>query len=131
MKRLGVSVALAILPAIVALGFLGLAISASLAAFVVVQAAFNAVQRAITRPARETLFTVVPRTDKYKAKAFTDTFVYRTGDVVGAQLEGVLGRLAPGVAALVMLTVPLAAAWAALGLWLGRAQRAKEARPVE
>lgn len=131
MKRLGVSVALAILPAIVALGFPGLAISASLAALVVVQAAFNAVQRAITRPARETLFTVVPRTDKYKAKACTDTFVYRMGDVVGAQLEGVLGRLAPGVAALVMLTVPLAAAWAALGLWLGRAQRAKEARPVE
>jgi hypothetical protein len=46
-------------------------------------------------------------------------------------LEGVLGRLAPGLAALVMLTVPLAAVWAALGLWLGRGQGATEARPVE
>ena len=123
MKRLGVSVTLALLPATVALGFLGLAISASLATFVVVDATFRAVQRAVTRPARETLFTVVPRADKYKAKAFIDTFVYRTGDVLGAQVEGILGRLAPGLAALVTVTVPLAAAWAVLGLWLGRAQQ--------
>ena len=123
MKRLGVSVTLALLPATVALGFLGLAISASLAAVVVVQAAFNAVQRAVTRPARETLFTVVPRADKYKAKAVTDTLVHRSGDVLGAQVEGLLGRLAPGLAALASLTVPVAVAWATLGLWLGRAQR--------
>jgi AAA family ATP:ADP antiporter len=123
MKRLGVSVTLALLPATVALGFLGLAVSASLVTLVVVQAAFSAVERAVTRPARETLFTVVPRADKYKAKAFTDTFVYRSGDVLGAQVEGLLGRLAPGLAAVVILTVPLAVAWAALGLWLGRAQQ--------
>ena len=88
MKRLGVHVTLALVPAIVALGFVGLAIVASLAALVVLQAAFSAMQRAIIRPARETLFTVVPREDKYKAKAFIDTFVYRVGDVVGAQVEG-------------------------------------------
>jgi AAA family ATP:ADP antiporter len=128
MKRLGVSLTLALQPAIVALGFLGLAVSASLATLVVVQAAFSAVQRAVTRPARETLFTVVPRADKYKAKAFTDTFVYRTGDVLGAQVEGWLGRLAPGLAAMVTVTVPLAGAWAVLGLWLGRAQQ-RRARP--
>jgi hypothetical protein len=51
------------------------------------------VQRGITRPARETLFTVVSREDKYKSKAVIDTFVYRTGDVVGAWTEGLLGRL--------------------------------------
>jgi ATP:ADP antiporter, AAA family len=129
MKRLGVSVTLALLPLTVALGFIGLAISASLVTLVVVQAAFNAVQRAITRPARETLFTVVPRADKYKAKAFTDTVVYRTGDVLGAQVEGWLGSLAPGLAALVTVTVPLAGAWAALGLWLGRAQQRRAAQP--
>jgi len=123
MKRLGVPVTLALLPVTVALGFLGLAVTASLATLVVFQAAFNAVQRAIMRPARETLFTVVPREDKYKSKAFIDTFVYRGGDVVGAQLEGVLGRLAAGVTALVMVAVPLAVVWAALGIWLGRAQQ--------
>ena len=86
------------------------------------QAAFSAVQRAVIRPARETLFTVVSREDKYKSKAFIDTFVYRTGDVVGAQVEGLLGRLGMGLAALVSVTVPLALVWGALGFWLGRAQ---------
>lgn len=122
MKRLGVHVALALLPIMVALGFVGLAISASLAAVIILQAAFSAMQRAIVRPARETLFTVVPREDKYKAKAFIDTFVYRVGDVVGAQVEGLLGRLAMGLTALVAVTVPLAIVWGVLGVWLGRAQ---------
>jgi ATP/ADP translocase len=37
------------------------------------------VQRGIMRPARETLFTIVPRADRYKSKAFIDTFVYPGG----------------------------------------------------
>jgi AAA family ATP:ADP antiporter len=122
MKYLGVPLTLAILPITVALGFLGLAMVASLAAVVVLQAAFNAVDRAIMRPARETLFTVVSRADKYKSKAFIDTFVYRGGDVLGAQVEGALGRLGTGLAALISVSVPLALVWAALGVWLGRQQ---------
>lgn len=122
MRRLGVSVALALLPLTAALGFVGLAIAGSIAALVAFEASFRAVQRGIMRPARETLFTVVPREDRYKAKAFTDTFVYRAGDVVGAQTEGLLGRLGMGLAALASLAVPLAAAWLLLGIWLGRNQ---------
>ena len=127
MKRLGVPVTLALLPITAALGFLGLALVASLATIVIFQAAFSAVQRAIVRPARETLFTVVSRADKYKSKAFTDTFVYRTGDVLGAQVEGVLGRLGTGLAALISVSVPLAVVWAALGIWLGRRQKREDA----
>ena len=123
MKRLGVHLTLALLPAIVSFGFVGLAISASLAALVVLQAAFSAIQRAIVRPARETLFTVVSREDKYKSKAFIDTFVYRVGDVVGSQVEGLLRGLAMGLTALVAVTVPLAIVWGVLGVWLGRAQQ--------
>lgn len=125
MKRLGVAVALALLPVVTALGFIGLAIAGSFAALVLFEATFRAVQRGIMRPARETLFTVVPRTDRYKAKAFIDTFVYRAGDVVGAQTEGLLGRLGMGLAALAVVAIPLAAVWMALGLWLGHAQRAR------
>jgi ATP:ADP antiporter, AAA family len=123
MKRLGVHVTLALLPVTALLGFAGLAVAASLVTLTVFQATFSAVQRSITRPARETLFTVVPREDKYKSKAFIDTFVYRGGDVIGAQLEGLLGRLAAGLGALVSVAVPLALAWGALGVWLGRAQQ--------
>src|SRR5690606_27736190 len=130
LKRLGTAVTLALLPLTAALGFLGLAIVGSLAALIAFEAAFRAVQRGIMRPARETLFTTVSREERYKAKAFIDTFVYRVGDVVGAQTEGLLGRLGMGLAALAAFAVPLAAAWMALGLWLGHAQRA-QARKVE
>src|SRR5918995_6209190 len=131
MKHVGVPFTLALLPITAALGFLGLALVASLATLVLFQAAFSAVQRAFTRPARETLFTVVSRADKYKSKAFIDTFVYRGGDVVGAQVEGMLGRLGMGLAALISVAVPLAVAWAALGVWLGRRQeRHSERRPA-
>ena len=125
MKRLGASVALALLPAIAALGFLGLAIAGSLVALVAFEATFRAVQRGIMRPARETLFTTVSRSDRYKAKAFIDTFVYRVGDVVGAQTEGLLGRLGMGLAALAALAVPLAVVWMAIGVWLGVVQRTR------
>jgi len=127
MKRLGVHITLALLPAMVSFGFVGLAMSASLGALIVLQAAFSAMQRAIVRPARETLFTVVSREDKYKSKAFIDTFVYRVGDVVGSQLEGVLRGLAMGLGALVAVTVPLAIVWGVLGVWLGRAQQQRVA----
>jgi hypothetical protein len=43
----------------------------------------------IARPARETLFTVVSREDKYKAKNFIDTVVYRSGDQIwGVVISG-------------------------------------------
>ena len=123
MKRLGVAVTLAILPVIVALGYVGLAIVGSLAALIVFEAVFKAVQRALMRPARETLFTVVSREDKYKSKAFIDTFGYRAGDVVGAWTEKALGNLGMGLAALPMFAVPVAIVWGAMGVWLGRTQR--------
>jgi AAA family ATP:ADP antiporter len=131
MKRLGVHVTLALLPIAVGLGFVGLAAIGSLAALIALEATFRALQRAVIRPARETLYTVVSREDKYKSKAFIDTFVYRFGDVVGAQTEGLLARLGLGLAALASVAVPLALVWAALGVWLGLEQRRLAARPDE
>ena len=106
MKRFGVHVTLMLLPLTVALGFIGLAVIGTLAMLIVFEAAFRAIQRAITRPARETLYTVVGREDKYKSKAFIDTFGYRGGDVAGAQVEGLLGRLGMGLAGLASVAVP-------------------------
>lgn len=127
MRRLGVAVALALLPVTVSLGFVGLAVTGTFTALVLLEAAFRAMQRGITRPARETLFTVVSREDKYKSKSVVDTFVYRTGDVVGAWTEGLLGRLGGGLVALTAVVVPAAAAWAVLSVWLAREQ-ARRAR---
>jgi len=129
MKRLGVALTLALLPLTAALGFVGLAIVGSLAALVAFEASFRAVQRAIMRPARETLFTVLNREDKYKAKAFIDTFIYRFGDVAGAQVEGMLGRLGMGLYAVAGAALPLAIVWMGLALWLGRTQQRLAGEP--
>ncbi|MFO1495080.1 MAG: MFS transporter [Lysobacterales bacterium] len=125
-ERIGLAWTLALLPLTTLLGFIGLALVATLTMLVLVEAGFRAVQRAVQRPAREVLFTIVPREDKYKAKAVIDTFVYRMGDVAGAGTEGALSKLALGLGALAATAVPLAVAWAALGLWLGRKSRAPQ-----
>lgn len=122
MRRFGVATALVLLPVAMAGGFIGLALVGSLTAVVALDVVFKSIQRAIMRPARETLFTVVSRDEKYKAKAFTDTFVYRGGDVTGAWTEGALASIGAGLMGLAALTVPLAAVWGAMGLWLGREQ---------
>ena len=122
MKRFGVSVALMLLPLTASLGFIGLAAAGSFAVLILFQATFTAMQRAVARPARETLFTVVSREDKYKSKAVTDTFVYRGGDVIGAWTEAGLRSLGMALVGLASVAVPLAAVWALLGLWLGRRQ---------
>ncbi|WP_206203206.1 MFS transporter [Thermomonas sp. HDW16] len=122
-RRFGMAFALALLPIANALGFIGLAVFGSFAALILLEALNKAVQRGLTRPAREALFTVISREEKYKAKAFIDTFVYRSGDVLGAQVEGALGRIGLALGGLVGVVVPLALAWAMLGIWLGRAQQ--------
>jgi ATP:ADP antiporter, AAA family len=120
-RRFGLGFALAVLPIATAVGFIGLAIYGSFVVLVLLEATNRAVQRGLARPAREALFTVVTREEKYKAKAFVDTFLYRTGDVIGAQTEGLLGHLGFALGGLASIVIPAALAWAAVGLWLGRA----------
>ena len=81
---LGVALALAFLPLLTMIGFGALAFAPTLCAIAVFQVLRRAGDYAIARPTREILFTVVPREDRYKAKSFIDTFVYRLGDQVGA-----------------------------------------------
>jgi len=128
MRRLGVSIALAILPIVVIFGMIGLTVVGTLAALVIFEAIYRAIQRAVMRPARETLYTVVSKEEKYKAKAFIDTFVFRGGDVVGAWTEGLITRLGMGLFALAAITIPMAIIWAALGVWLGLQQSDKAGR---
>jgi AAA family ATP:ADP antiporter len=104
-----------------------LAVYGSFLVLILLEAATHAVQRGITQSAREMLFTAVGREDKYKAKAFIDTFIYRAGDVVGAQTEGAMGRLGMAMGGLVSVVLPLALVWVMLGLWLGRAQARRAA----
>jgi len=121
-RRIGVALALATLPLVCVLGFAALGVAPTLIAIAVFQILRRWSNYAIARPCREMLYTVVPRSAKYKAKNFIDTFVYRVGDQVGAWSYAGLGALGLGAAAISLVAVPLAAIWMVIGLWLGRRQ---------
>lgn len=131
MKWLGVGFALAFLPVVTLLGFGILSVAPVLWVLIGFQVARRAGNFAIQRPAREALFTVVPRRDKYKAKNFSDTFVYRLGDQVGAWAYAGMAVFGLGLSGLAFSMVPLAAAWLALTVWLGRRYRGLEAARVQ
>ena len=123
-KRLGVGLTLAILPLLSIAGFLALAALPVFAVLVAFQVLRRAGNFAVSVPTREVLYTVLPRRDKYKAKNFNDTFVYRAGDQLGAWSFAGLGALGLGTAAMALSIVPLAGVWLVVALWLGRKQRA-------
>ena len=121
----GVALTLALLPAFTALGFGALALAPTIMALVGFQVLRRAGDYAITRPTREVLFTVVPREDRYKAKSFIDTFVYRLGDQVGAWSYAFLATfLGLGSTTVALVAIPVALLWLATALWLGRRQTA-------
>ncbi|GJD72109.1 NTP/NDP exchange transporter [Methylobacterium goesingense] len=130
-RRIGVGPALALLPAASILGFAALAVSPTITAIVVFQVLRRAGNFAIARPIREVLFTVVPREDRYKAKNFIDTVVYRVGDQLGAWSFAGIAALGLGSTAVAVTAVPLSAAWLVNSLWLGRRQAERQARQAE
>jgi ATP:ADP antiporter, AAA family len=93
--------------------------------FVAVRSLRGAAHYGLERPAREILFTTVSREEKYKAKSFIDTVVYRGGDVVGGWLEGGLSALGLGVGAVLLTAMPVAGLWLAISLYLARQSRAR------
>ncbi len=123
LRRLGTGGVLALMPVGTAVGFVALAAAPSLTALVVFQVTRRAANYALSRPARETLFTTVGDDVRYKAKSFIDTFVYRGGDVMGAGTVAALGRAGLGLAPLAGIAVPAAVLWTWLGFYLGRRQR--------
>jgi AAA family ATP:ADP antiporter len=125
MKWLGVGASLAFLPLISVFGFGVLAVAPVLTALVVLQVLRRAGNFAIQRPAREVLYTVLARTDKYKSKNFNDTFVYRVGDQIGAwSFAFIMAKLGLGIAGVSLTMVPFSAVWLFLALWLGWQYRA-------
>src|SRR5499433_4416395 len=122
LRAIGIGLTLAMLPALSILGFGTLAITPTIGVLVVYQVLRRAGNFAFARPSREVLFTVVPREDKYKAKSFIDTVIYRTGDQAGAWSYAALGFFGLAMTGISIVAVPISIAWLLNGLWLGRKQ---------
>jgi AAA family ATP:ADP antiporter len=82
----------------------------------------RSVHFAVDRPSREALYTVIPPEQKYTAKSFIDTFIYRGGDVLGALIEsGLKSSNTP----MLWFAGPICVVGAGLGVWLGSAAKRK------
>ncbi|TMA58823.1 MAG: MFS transporter, partial [Deltaproteobacteria bacterium] len=122
LRLIGVALTLALLPLVSIAGFGALALTPTVAVVVAYQVIRRAGNFAFARPTREVLFTVVPREDKYKAKSFIDTVIYRLGDQVGAWSYAGLGAVGIALTGISIVAVPVSIAWLVNGLWLGRTQ---------
>jgi AAA family ATP:ADP antiporter len=123
-RALGVAWTLAIVPVLLGLGFVALGFAPVLGVIVAVQILRRAGDYAITRPAREMLYVVLGREEKYKAKNFIDTVVYRGGDAVSAWAFAGLRAMGLSLGAIAFVAVPVAGLWAWLAYRLGRRQEA-------
>src|SRR5213079_1548363 len=124
MKFLGVTVTLLFMPVLSLFGFAAMGFAPVLPVLAAFQIARRASTFAFMRPAREVLFTVLRREDKYKAKSFIDTFGYRCGDQFGVSYSG-LKALGLSLSAISYIAIPIVAGWCVLGVWLGRKQHAR------
>jgi AAA family ATP:ADP antiporter len=122
LRRFGVGTTLSMLPAASVIGFGVVALLPSLTSVVVFQMVRRAGNFAIARPTREILFTVLPREDRYKAKSFIDTAIYRLGDQIGAWSFALLSYLTLGTTEISIVAAVLSVVWLANGWWLGRRQ---------
>lgn len=118
-KWLGVGLTLAIIPAVMVLGFVALGLYPTLAALVVVQVIYRAGRYGLTKPAREILWTVLGREAKYKSKPFLDAAVYRGGDLLSGWIYTGLAAIGLSIGAIALTAVPVAAVWTVLALRLG------------
>ncbi|MGH7152205.1 MAG: MFS transporter, partial [Planctomycetota bacterium] len=124
LTRIGVGPTLSIFPALTAASSLALALWPASALLVGVQTLRRGAEYGIARPAREVLFTVVSREEKYAAKNFLDTFVVRAGDAIAAGVDRALPGLGVGERTVAAALCLLAVGWVLLAVALGRRQDA-------
>lgn len=121
-KKLGISITLGLLPSLSIIGFAALGLVPTLAVFTCFHVLRRAGNFAVARPMCEVLFTVVNPEDKYKAKNFIDTGVYRFGDQVGIWFSALLSWAGLSATSVAFTSIPLALLWLSLAIWLGKQQ---------
>ena len=119
--RLGMSVALLIVPTLIFLGMLILAVSPVLTIALALWIARSAGNYGLVRPCREMLFTRVDRESRFKTKPVIDIVAYRGGDVIMAWFfSGLTQGLGLGMGGVGLVGAGLAVLWGFVGYLLGR-----------
>lgn len=131
LTTLGLGVALLVLPLLTAGGFFGLWLVPGLATLVAVQIVRRGIQYGLERPSREVLYTVVSPEEKYKAKAFIDTVVFRGGDAAAIWAYDAARACVPPAYAVTTAMLVVCAGWAAAATFAARRNTALAAGVTE
>lgn len=129
--RFGLGAALLVLPVVTAAGFAAIVFSPLLPVFLTLTVARRVGEYAIAKPAREVLFTVLNREDKYKAKNFIDTAVSRGGDASTGWLVSGVKALGATTGIVAGALVPLMLLWGWVGWRLGQQEATLQQGPAE
>ena len=121
-RWLGLGATLALMPLLLGLGFALLGAFPVLPVLVAVQVLRRAGNYAIMRPAREMLYVVLTRAEKYKAKNVIDTLVYRGGDALSSWVYAGMRGLGLSLSTIAWAAVPLSLLWAWVAWRLGHRQ---------
>ncbi|MGD9171440.1 MAG: MFS transporter [Candidatus Thiodiazotropha sp.] len=120
--RVGLGITLALIPLLLAFGFIVLGLYPALSVLIAVQVMRRAGNYAIMRPAREMLYVVLSREEKYKAKNFIDTVIYRGGDAVSSWIYAGFKAIGLTLSTIAWIAVPISLLWASIAYKLGRRQ---------
>ena len=125
-KRFGLAKVLASVPFLMGLGLIFLGTNSSLWVIAALMVLHRAGNFMLLRPSREILYTVTSMEEKYKAKNFIDTAIYRGGDTLVGWLFAGLVAIGWGLGAIAFLAIPLSFLWSFVGHSLGKQQYEKE-----
>jgi AAA family ATP:ADP antiporter len=126
LTALGLGVALCVMPVLTAGGFLGLGFAPGLATLIAVQIARRGIQYGLERPSREVLYTVVSPEEKYKAKSFIDTVVFRGGDAAAIWAYDAVRSISPPAYVVTAAMLVVCAGWLGVALFAARRHAARE-----
>lgn len=129
MQRFNVGIALLFLPLAVLGSSATFAILPIFLAGAALSVSDNGLNYSINQSARETLYTVTTREEKYKAKAFIDMFVQRTAKGLGLGASLLMSQIFVGLTGaryLSFVTIPLLIAWILVARYLGQSFAVRE-----
>jgi AAA family ATP:ADP antiporter len=119
--KLGMPITLALMRILLVVGMLALAFAPLIVIVMAVQVTRRAGNYAVTRPAREMLFSQVTQEQRFKSKPVIDIVVYRGGDAISGTLFAFLSEgLGLGLALIALIGAGISAVWSAVAIFLGR-----------
>ena len=123
-RKLGIGWTLSLLPLLSVVGFTLLAFNPTFAVIAAFQILRRSLGFGLSKPTSDMLYSVVSPEEKYKAKNFIETTVYRGWDVVSTWTIRSIGSI--GLSGVALLCVPIAFVWVLIVRWIGRDYRRRD-----